>query len=218
MSQIRLESADELEIFLKILAEESISAARDEIMNVDSDPALKTYSKSSQADSISQLKPVREEVDEEEQAEVTPPAEEPDANSEDEESVSLDTILDGIKQLRSGKSVDDGTVKPQIRTYYDRLNVAEREALATFVKAFAGFVTGEVEGPEAQDPSDPPLNIQISKKEKEQQAPAQEKTQNQTRSSEPEEEPEDTSPPIKVGQQQQIAEIRERIKKLMTRE
>ena len=142
MSQIRLETADELEIFLKILAEESIASAREEIENIDKDPALKTFSKSSQEKSISQLKPVREEVtEEEEQAEADVAAEESEVPDEEmsgdpeEDSVSLDTILDGIKQLRSGKSVDDGTVKPQIRSYYDRLNPPEREALATFIKA-----------------------------------------------------------------------------------
>ena len=225
MSQIRLESADELEVFLKILAEESVSAARDEINNIDKDPALKAYSKGSQSASISQLKPVREEVTEEEEAaEADAAAEESeapsDAASEDEESISLDTILDGIKQLRSGKSVDDGTVKPQIRSYYDRLNSAEREALATFVQAFAGFVTGEVEGQEAQDPSDPPLNIKISKSEKNDNAKqqAQQQKPQQPRAEESEDDTEDTAPPIKVGQQQQIAEIRERIKNLMSKE
>tara|TARA_R110000824_G_scaffold335595_2_gene522132 strand:+ start:793 stop:1500 length:708 start_codon:yes stop_codon:yes gene_type:complete len=234
MSQIKLESANELELFLKILAEESVLSAREEIKNVSEDPALKTFSKKAQADSIDQLKAVREEVtEEEEEAEAGVVAAEDEAPEgaeleeteveetevEEHESTSLDTIIDTIKQLRSGKSVDDGTVKPQIRAYYDRLNDAERETLATFIKVLAGFVTGDLEAQDAQDPSDPPMSITIDKPQKEKvKSASPEKTSGQTTSTEEEEdiEEEDTEPPIKVGSRQQVAEIRKRVKKLMT--
>ena len=232
MSQIRLENANELELFLKILAEESVLSAREEIENINNDPALKTFSKKMQDDSIDQLHPVREEVtEEEEEAEADVAAEVDEApeeeSIEDPEATSLDTIIDTIKQLRSGKSVDDGTVKPQIRTYYDRLNPAERETLATFVKVLAGFVTGDLAGQDAQDPSEPPMSIQIVKKdaqpdkEKEEASPEEKEIVTQSATEEEEEEDiegEDTSPPIKVGAQQQMAEIRKRVKKLMGHE
>ena len=229
MGQIKFNSADELEVFLRILAEESVLQSRSEIQNIDDDPAQEMFSKRHQADSVKRLKPVSEDIEDEEAPES--PAAEVEVSAEEEVetveeptsaspmTVSLDTILDTIKQLRSGKSVDDGMIKPQIRAYYDRLDPAERQVLSTFFTAFKDIVTGKSSGADVQDPSDPPLSITITPSEepkpKEAEASTKDTSSTSSDAEEEEEEGEEVAPPIKVGEPQQIAEIRKRVRLLM---
>jgi hypothetical protein len=236
MGQIKLNSSKELETFLKILAEESVLRSRGEIQNIDNDPAQKEFSQNQQAASIKRLAPMREE-EEAEEAEDVQTSSDQEAQStvstdvtavEDVEdsaptTVSLDTILDTIKQLRSGKSVDDGMIKPQIRAYYDRLDPPERQVLSTFFTAFKDIVTGKSSGEEVQDPSEPPLSINISATDEEEgtEVDTEVEIKSDTIQTMPQEEIEDTeedeeiTPPIKVGEPQKIAEIRKRVRLLM---
>tara|TARA_R110001583_G_scaffold48919_13_gene153164 strand:+ start:326 stop:1063 length:738 start_codon:yes stop_codon:yes gene_type:complete len=241
-SQVTINTADDLEIFLKILAEESVKEAREEIKAISSDPAQKALSKSQQNRSIKNLKPIQEVEEEEADEEVEAQdqeAEEPSVG--DEESgdqadveaeaekkkdadtvksdieVSLDSITDTIKMLRSGRSVDDSQVKSQMRRYYDRLNDPERKVLLTFMRSFAGILTGQMTGSDASDPSEPPLNMKISQSDSESQSSNQAsgQAQSQGRSNKAQVGSEDTSPPIKVGSSQKMSEIRQKVKELM---
>ena len=75
--------------------------------------------------------------------------------------------------MRSGRSVDDSSVKDQSRIYFDILSEPERRALYIFLDALAGIMTGTVDGQHAPDPGD--HNVSISGKDKEQEAPARPK-------------------------------------------
>jgi|6_EtaG_2_1085325.scaffolds.fasta_scaffold13361_3 hypothetical protein len=239
-SQVTINTADDLEIFLKILAEESVKEAREEIKAISSDPAQQALSKSQQNRSIKNLKPIQEveeeEADEEAQdqdieepaVEDDEPADQADVEAETEKKkdadtvksdieVSLDSITDTIKMLRSGRSVDDSQVKSQMRRYYDRLSEPERKVLLTFMRSFAGILTGQMTGSDASDPSEPPLNMKISSGDSESQSShrASDQTQSQVRPSKISGGSEDTSPPIKVGSSQKMSEIRQKVKELM---
>ena len=164
-------------------------------------------------DSPEAAEAVEEEVEEE--AEV----EEEVVDDRESIEVSLDSISDAVKELRSGHSVDDSRMKEQLRNYFDRLDALEKEALLTFMRAFAGILTGGFTGSDAPDPSDPPSSITMSGEEEEEEVEFEEEIPEEgaevaVKAEEAEEEEEDTSPPIKVGTQD-LAEIRKRVRKLM---
>ena len=144
--------------------------------------------------------------------------EEPDAEEVLGVEVSLDSISDAIKQLRSGRSVDDSQIKMQLRTYFDRLDETERTALLTFLKAFSGILTGGTTGQDAADPSDPPTLITMKMSGNEDPEPEVKIPRDEEEEDEEEEdikaEPAD-QPPIKAGGQQALQEIRKKVRKLM---
>ena len=105
-----------------------------------------------------------------------------------------------------------------MRAYFDRLDETERQVLLVFLRAFSGILTGGTSGGDAPDPSEPPFNITMSheeKKEKEKQVKATDIEDVEDVEEEDVEEEEDTSPPIRVGKKQSVAEIRKRVRELM---
>jgi len=227
MSKIKLKSEEDILTFLKILAEESVLEAQKYldpkqeyfINMMKSDTAV--YGDLNEQDGTEEVE-VEAEIEEPTEPVSDDPmdAGEPEsATPEEYLEVSLDSITDSIKQLRSGRSVDDSQIKMQIRTYYDRLSEVERSALLTFLKSFSGILTGAFDGSEAPDPSDPPSSITMSsgaaeEEEIEVEEPAPEAPED-VEVEEEEEEIEDTSPPIKAGAPPAMAEVRERVRKLM---
>jgi len=220
MNSIRLEKSEDIIKFLRILAEESIDSARGDILNDPEQDRIASYMKSD----TKLYGSIDEQEDEEEQPQNT---EKPD-NSENEKSpgleVSLDSLTDAVKQLRSGRSVDDSRIKDQLRSYFDRLEPAEREALLAFMRAFGGILTGQLQGADAPDPSDPPYGINMSKpgEEAPEEAAEEEAVDEIPDDVEDDEEDEDeneedTSPPIKAGSAQELSEIRRRVQLLMNR-
>ena len=99
-----------------------------------------------------------EEAPEEEAAEEPVDAEET-VESEEVRAVSFDSIKKAIKILRSGKSVDSESVDDNLNVYYDRLDEEERLVLFTFLDELSKIMNLSIEGGDAQDPGDPPLNI-----------------------------------------------------------
>ena len=236
MSDIRLDSARDVELFLKILAEESVKEAQRSISSID--PMQSQIEKQMKQDkSIYDLR--EQDGTPADEDEATKPAEdfeakpeaEPEAGEDDSGEgleVSLDSVADSIKTLRSGRSVDDREIKAQMRTYFDRLEAPERQALQAFMGAFAKILTSNVTGADAQDPSDPPLNLDMSGGESKPSAPQAAAPEEEPVAAEPAEEEEeeekkkgaeDTTPPVPItpGGPQRIAEIRRRVQKLMSR-
>ena len=224
MSTINLETSEDIKIFLRLLAEESIKDAKASIhddskqknivdrMKSDSKIFNNIYEQDEEGEAV--------EVEEEtEDDDVEEPA--PD-NSPSSLEVSLDSISTAVKDLRSGRSVDDSSMKSQLRDYFDRLEPLEREALLTFMKAFAGILTGQTDGSSAPDPSDPPSSITMSSDDEEVSADIDvesEEGEDPLADDSPEEEPEegkeDTKPPIKAGSPADLSEIRNRVRNLM---
>ena len=234
-SQIKLDTSKDIITFLKILAEESVKDAQDQVNDSNQtryentkEMDEKTYGKldvhereedaeeADDADVDDETAPDEPVEDEDVEEEI------PEATSEVSLEVSLDSITSSIKQLRSGKSVDDTLIKDQLRVYFDRLDETERGALLAFLKAFSGILTGVSAGDDAPDPSDPPYNISMShgKEDSEEEEIEVEEEPIDEPEEEPvdgEKDPEDTAPPIKVGESQSLDEIRKRVRKLMNR-
>ena len=94
-SQITISNSKDLEIFFKILAEESVKEARDGIRSVKSDPAQEKFSKSQQDISIKNLKPIQEaeEEDEAEDEEEDEAEDETEDETEDEEDMEKNVCV-----------------------------------------------------------------------------------------------------------------------------
>tara|TARA_Y100000593_G_scaffold94560_1_gene194286 strand:+ start:2592 stop:3227 length:636 start_codon:yes stop_codon:yes gene_type:complete len=209
MSRINLNTSDDIVSFLKILAEESVKDAKQEMISTQMKRDEKTYGS-------------LDEVDPPEEEEVEVDAEEEEVEVEQDETVnlevSMDSISDAIKQLRSGRSVDDSMMKSQLRTYFNRLEETEREALLAFLTAFSGILTGVASGENAPDPSDPPYSISMFHKDDNAKAekPEVDVEEEEVEEEEVSDEPAD-SPPIKAGaESQSLKEIRRRVRELMT--
>ena len=223
MSTINLETSEDIKIFLRLLAEESIKDAKASIHDDSKQKSIVDRMKSDSKifNNIYEQDGEGEGVEVEEEAEAVE-VEEPavdDASTSLE--VSLDSISTAVKDLRSGRSVDDSSMKSQLRDYFDRLEPLEREALLTFMKAFAGILTGETDGSSAPDPSDPPASITMSSDGEEVSAEVDSEVAEEDPladdqdEEEPEEGEEDTEPPIKAGSPADLSEIRNRVRNLM---
>jgi hypothetical protein len=220
MSDIRLGSSEDLVTFLKLLAEESVTAAKDSL----SDPAQENIKKSMRLDA-ERYKSITEQPDamQDEMPDEEQPAPEPASSEPEFLEVSLDSITDSIKQLRSGRSVDDSRIRDEMRTYYDRIDESEKQALLAFMRAFSGILTGDLTGASAPDPSSSPYNITMTSGEDGQAPPSAEEMPPEDEDVEPlppegeeeDDEEEDTTPPVKVGSPQALAEIRVKIRNLM---
>ena len=223
MSEIRLNTSSDLVTFLKILAEESVRSAQNEISK---DPMQATMSRKISADEKTYGSLDEEDPVESEDAEPASDKTEKEPGSKDSLEVSLDSIFDAVNDLRSGRSLKDRQIKQQLRMYFDRLDTLERESMLAFFRAFAGILTGQFDGSAAPDPSEEPYSITMSKGDDENQAPPEAESLPEPPGPESdappepeeqeEEELEDTSPPIQAGQEQQLAEIRKRVRKLMS--
>ena len=231
MSRINLQTSDEIISFLRILAEESVSAAKETVYSDNLQSSLQSRMKADE-DIYGSLDEQDDEQDDESipgdmtqpdadaepEPEKTSPA--PEAGESQGLEVSLDSISSAVNDLRSGRSVDDSRMKEELRAYFDRLEPAEKEALYAFLKAFAGILTGAYPGSEAPDPSDPPYSISMGHGKEQEDSSADEPAPEQPESPEEEEdeveeeEPAD-SPPIRAGASQDLSEIRKRVKSLM---
>jgi len=223
MSTIKLDTSDDIVTFLRLLAEESVKDAK---KTIESDPKQEYFTSNMNKDnkffhSLSEQPEAEEETEGEptEETEEEVEVEEPEGPPTLE--VSLDSISDTIKQLRSGRSVDDSKVRDQLRTYFDRLDETERQALLIFLRAFSGILTGSLQGDDAPDPGDPPSSItmgsgsdEVEEVEEEVEEESGEETEEEGFEEEEEEE-EDTTPPIKAGEPAELAEIRKRVRALM---
>lgn len=135
---------------------------------------------------------------------------------------SLEDILSALNLVRAGKSTKNKEIKGEIQNYYDRLDENERKILHIFLKELSSILLGAISGDKAIDPSEPPFSFDVistKSKEKDSQKdsmPQQKIDKKQTTdTSSNNNNIEDTSPPIKVNESQDINEIKRRIKKLM---
>lgn len=165
-----------------------------------------------------------EEVDDypdaEEREEELPAAEKAMSLDDTEGGYSFDSVITAINTLRAGRSLRDKEIKDELSGYYDRLDENEREILFLFLKELSKILTGAIEAEEAQDPSDPKHYFNITKREEGEEASsevekkpeAQQQVQTAIKVSDEEE---DTTPPIKVNESQDVIALREKVRRLM---
>jgi hypothetical protein len=236
---IRIKDENELLNLLKVISSEAVSVSKR--LNESADPTTKEYLKQYERDedlygSLSEQEEEDEESSPEEPAEEEPAEEETAEEEPAEEAeedfvdagVSFDSITRAINNLRSGKSLKDSGVKKQAADYYDKLSDSERKALFVFLEALSEIISGQIQGKEAQDPSDPPVSISFtsSDSDKEDEAPEAPPEEAQPEP-EPEPEPddapdaeegeEDTTPPIRVNESQDISLLRKKVRRMMLR-
>jgi len=235
MSKVNLQTKKDITTFFKILAEESVKDAKSRMI----DPKAVALDKQKDEDEEA-YKKIIEQPEEEEfsLADIPPEGDAPDeappadidvdvdipsppsAMETSPEEVSLDSIADKIKRMRSGRSIDDTSVHNPLRSYFDYLSNAERLALYAFVDALAKIMTGDPD--QAPDPSDPPWNVTMTTGEEEVEV-AEEEIEVEAGADEggevEEEETEEEAPvPIKAGAPQEreaIAEIRLKVLELL---
>ncbi len=181
MSTVKIKNAKQLAQFLRVLAEESVSAA-----SVDIEDERKRQSKVASRSSRD-LGRFMQEQDEVPGGAPPPPPEQPPADlatepapdtkakapaaptpaaapaDQDPLEPSFDAMTRAILDLRSGKSVRDSAIETELEAYYDRLQDAERYAMIIFLRALSGIVTGKMTGAQAAEPGDEPHGITISR-------------------------------------------------------
>jgi len=236
----KIDSEKELLSFLKILSEESVKNSKISLREKSSDDLSANFAKSLSAENelyeqeddedpeLSAGESSEEEAPEEEEAEEDIPEEEAETSQPEEElRASLDSLERNINTLRAGKSLKDSTVESQLEIYFDRLGEDEKSLMVLFIRELSKILSGEVTGDAAVNPNQDPYNldvIQLDDEAEEEEAaePASEEFEEfEEEEAAPEEEEEeeedleDTTPPIKVGEPQNLAEIRKKIKKLM---
>ena len=235
---IRIKDENELLNLLKVISSEAVSVSKR--LNESADPTTKEYLKQYERDedlygSLSEQEEDEEsspeETAEEEPAEEETAEEEPAEEAEEDfvdAGVSFDSITRAINNLRSGKSLKDSGVKKQAADYYDKLSDSERKALFVFLEALSEIISGQIQGKEAQDPSDPPVSINFTSGDvdKEDEAPPEEAQPELEPEPEPSDAPateedeegeEDTTPPIRVNESQDISLLRKKVRRMMLR-
>jgi len=238
----KIDSEKELLSFLRILSEESVKKSKDSLNEKSTDPLSADFSKNLAAEKelyeqeddadpeLAAGDTADEEEVEEEEAEEEGPEEETQVKPEEELRASLDSLERNINSLRAGRSLKDSTVESQLEIYFDRLGEDEKSLMVLFIRELSKILSGKVTGDDAVDPNQEPYNLDViqsndeePKGETNQEELAAEPEQTSIPEEEEEEEDEDedkddnedSSPPIQVGKQQNLSEIRRKIKKLM---
>lgn len=228
----KVNSEKELLRLLKVISEESVKKSK-KMLNESSDSAQSRYMKSLDASENLYGKLSEQEAtapaEDKAPAEAEPPAEETPETEETQETeetekinpeelgVSFDSVVKDINTLRSGRSTKDKEIKDELLGYYDKLDDAERKLLHLFLGEISKILQGALEAADAQDPSDSPFNAEITFGEEEQEAELSQEVPSKKAEPSPVPDAEDTSPPIKVNERQELNEIRRKVQRLMKR-
>lgn len=179
---VKITNENQLKAFLRILAEESIAQAKDDVQGEKKHQdkvarAIKrdigSFMKEEEVPPGAQPKPeptldLDAPADTAPAEPAAPTATEPKASPQVQPTViepSLDAVTRAILDLRSGKSVKDSAIEAELEAYYDRLNDAERYSMIIFLRSLSEIVTGKTSGAQAQDPSAEPHNVSITRPE-----------------------------------------------------
>ena len=239
-----IKTEKDLEIFLKVVAQEAVKETKALLEEKGiSDPYVNSFQNRLENDGLLEQEDDEEsqkekESEESEESENDEESEESDANPAREKALSLggydegagssfESVMTAINTMRAGRSLRDKEIKTELNDYYDRLDENERSVLLLFLKELSKILTGAIEGEDAQDPSDPKTYFNITKRDKEKEQPGDEKNKIVNRGEErdaeqrdPDEEQEsdageDTSPPIKVNESQDLTLLRQKVRLLM---
>lgn len=233
---LKINNEKELVRFLKMIAENSVSKSKkilekDPYINDFKDAQNKNKSIYEQEE---QEEPEEEEAEEEEAEEEENNADD-DEKGDDENDLTpaaekalnlpkyegqppnFENLLVAINLVRAGNSLKDKEVKSELKAYYDRLNENEKSVLILFLKELAKITTLAIDGDDAQDPSDPSAYFDITQRtegEKKDNATSAQKDVTQPKEKSLSQKqvvstgPEDTSPPIRVNESQDITQIK----------
>ena len=217
MKNITINNEKQLQKFLKLVAEESVKKS---LREVDANLQNYTSQKSKDEKVYTSLK---EEEEAEEDIEVET---ETDDDNNDDNKISLkDKVIESeitprkimarINNIRAGHSLKNTEVKENLISFLERLDDNELLVLFYYLDDIAKILNQTISGEEAIDPSEDPLNIDMTRTG----SPDLEKTQISKKSKpvkSKSDDGEDTSPPIKVNESQDKIDIRRKIRILMS--
>jgi len=229
MKKIKITSKRNLETFLRLIAEESVSRAKsaidvpeDDYTSARQDQMAMSKKISGQVDS-----PHREsesDVREEDVEQASPEPEKQEASPEQKpvdnmpEEIKFNDIRDLINDIRSGRSLKDSDIKMELIEYYEDMDEPERIALYKFLNSIKNIVTAGADGNSVPQPDDKPGRIEMTSQtkvsapdpKKREKKVAKSKSAPTKKAASKSPGKEDTSPPvpIKVGESQQKEAVR----------
>lgn len=225
---IKANNENDLLDILRVFAQESVKKAKSNL-NENADPAQKNYLKGLKTAennlNVGLTEQDKEEPagqEEKEKSKITgEDAIEKEEITSEKFGTSFDSVVKSINTLRAGRSTKDKEIKTELSSYYDRLSEDERKILHIFLRQLASILQGAIDGEDAIDPSDPPLNAKIqfgdSERKEKSSSASLEKPAARPATKRSAGGGEDSSPPIRVGESQDLNEIRKRVKNLMKR-
>lgn len=80
--------------------------------------------------------------------------------------VTVDSVIDKLNFIRSGRSFKDAGIKSNLAKYIDGLDTAEKTALLAFLKGISQIVTAEISPEQAIEPADNPAKVEMEKQTK----------------------------------------------------
>jgi len=168
--------------------------------------------------------PEEESEPAEEPAEESEPAEEPEEESKKnpaaEKAISLGNfsdnteptfqgLKDAINVLRAGRSLKDKDISNELNDYFDILDKDEKSVLILFLRELSKIVTGAIEGEEAEDPFSPKTHFKITKNASSKNVSNDaDKNKNIEVPSQKSISASDTTPPIRVNENQDLSMLR----------
>jgi|TARA_R110000824_G_scaffold121973_6_gene278538 hypothetical protein len=75
---------------------------------------------------------------------------------------TYDTIKDKLNMVRSGKSLDDDAIGPQLQAYFGDLSDAEKTGMLAYLTALAEIVSGGEAAQKVDEPSDSPYKVKMT--------------------------------------------------------
>jgi hypothetical protein len=199
---IKVKNESELMHLLKIVSSEAAGLSKKLFEGKDTEAYRMQY----QADEKMYGDLSEQEEDAEQEEEVEEPQDNPKEQQPQEEEeqepeapeetgdvgASFDSVVQAVNNLRAGKSLRDSDIKQQAQDYYDKLSEAERTTLLVFLKAMSDIIAGQVDGKDAQDPSKPPVSLNITADEEDE--PEAEAPEDQVEEPTPEPQQSDAEP------------------------
>jgi hypothetical protein len=219
MKKIMINNERDLLSFLEVVAKESVVKSLRESGN--SDHNVTRYNHQKKEDSKT-FKALREE-DEEIPTDIVSQETNKDSTAQTshehdnlESEITPRKIIVQINNIRAGHSLKNSDVKENLITFLERLDENEVLVLFYYLEGIAQILNQTIKGSDVIDPSENPLYISMNRDN-------QNKKSEKTRSPETKkalktdnENSEDTSPPIRVNENQHKEDIRRKIRILMS--
>ena len=219
----KINTEKELLGLLKVISEEAVKKSKN-MLNETVDTAQERYATSLKSSeglygvSLSEQEEAEASDVVSKEKDITEPpesTEESEAADPEEFGVSFDSVIKDINNLRSGRSTKDKEIKDELLGYYDKLDEEERKILHLFLRELSNILKGALAAEDAVDPSDPPFNAEVTFGNNPEGNKTQDDAQDTTDTAE--NPGEDSSPPIKVNETQDLNEIRKKVSRLMKR-
>jgi len=139
---------------------------------------------------------------------------------QDDFDVSFENVVTALNTLRAGKSTKNKDIQSELSSYYERLSGDERAIMLLYLNELSKVITGATSGADAQDPSDPSTYFNITRNKSQSSASSddREKQQDQAQQEPVDQQKqgeEDTTPPIKVNESQDLSLEYRKLKLLM---